>query len=71
MVNAIPSQDVLVPSTKCEGLLYPTHLWKSVGSVIRVNRTIYSKSIKKNRKKVPFLRVYHLSFSHYFPIVKV
>ena len=33
--------------------------------------TIYSKSIKKIRKKVPCLRVYHFSFSQHFPNVKV
>ena len=33
--------------------------------------TIYSKSIKKNRKKVPFLKVYHFSISQHFPNVKV
>ena len=83
-----------MPSTKCEGLSYPTHFLKSRGSVIRnsfleyrakqatlfarrnefyalfasknakhiLNRhfscscsdTIYSKSIKKNRKKSYF-----------------
>ena len=83
-----------MPSTKCEGLSYPTHFLKSMGSVIRNNfleyRTtqatlsarrndlyalfatnkaknilnrhyscscsdiIYSKSIKKNRKKSHF-----------------
>ena len=83
-----------MPSTKCEGLSYPTHFLKSRGSVIRniffeyrttqaaffargndfyalfatnrakniLNRhfsctcsdTIYSKSIKKNRKKSHF-----------------
>ena len=83
-----------MPSTKCEGLSYPTHFLKSMGSVIRINlfeyRTtqatlfarrnylnalfainkaknilnrhlscscsdiIYSKSIKKNRKKSHF-----------------
>ena len=83
-----------MPSTKCEGLSYPTHFLKSRGSVIRNNfleyRTkqatflvrrndfyalfasnkakhmlnwyfscsysdkIYSKSIKKNRKKSHF-----------------
>ena len=84
-----------MPSTKCEGLIYPTHFLKSRGSVIRnnfleyrikqatlgfarrndfyavfatnkakhiLNRhfscscsdTIYSKSIKKNRKKSHF-----------------
>ena len=32
--------------------------------------TIYSKSIKKNRK-VPFLKVYHYSISQHFPYVKV
>ena len=32
--------------------------------------TIYSKSIKKNRKKVPFLKVYHFSISQHFPNVK-
>ena len=31
---------------------------------------IYRKSIKKNRKKVPFLKVYHFSISQHFPIVK-
>ena len=36
MVNAIP-QEVLMPSTKCEGLSYPTHFFKSRGSVIRNN----------------------------------
>ena len=34
MVNAILSE-VLMPSTKCEGLSYPTHFLKSRGSVIR------------------------------------
>ena len=83
-----------MPSTKCEGLSYPTHFLKSRGSVIRSNffeyrttqaaffarrndfyalfatkkaknilnrhflcscsDTIYSKSIKKNRKKSHF-----------------
>ena len=33
--------------------------------------TIYSESIKKNRKKVPFLKVYHFSISQHFPNVKV
>ena len=33
--------------------------------------TIYSKSIKKIRKKSHFLRVYHFSFSQHFPNVKV
>ena len=33
--------------------------------------TIYSKSIKKNRKKVPFFKVYHFSISQHFPNVKV
>ena len=33
--------------------------------------TIYSKSIKKNRKIVPFLKVYHFSISQHFPNVKV
>ena len=33
--------------------------------------TIKSKSIKKNRKKVPFLKVYHFSISHHFSNVKV
>ena len=100
-----------MPSTKCEGLSYPTHFLKSMGSVISkkfleykttqaelfarrndfyallatnkakniLNRhfscscsdTIYSKSIKKNRKKVPFLKVYHFSISQHFPNVKV
>ena len=33
--------------------------------------TIYSKSIKKNRKKSPLLRFYHFSISQHFPNVKV
>ena len=33
--------------------------------------TIYSKSIKKNRKKVPFFKFYHFSISQHFPNVKV
>ena len=101
-----------MPSTKCEGLSYPTHFLKSMGSVIRnnfleyrtkqatlfarrnhfyalfstnkakhiLNRhfscscsdTIYSKSIKKNRKKkVPFFKVYHFSVSQHFLNEKV
>ena len=100
-----------MPSTKCEGLSYPTHFLKSRGSVIRnnfldyrtklvilfarrndlyalfatnkakqiLNRhfscfcsdTIYSKSIKKNRKKSHFLKVYHFSICQHFPNVKV
>ena len=32
---------------------------------------IYSKSIKKNQKKVPFLKVYHFSISQHFSNVKV
>ena len=36
MVNAIP-REVLMPSTKCEGLSYPTHFLKSRRSVIRNN----------------------------------
>ena len=100
-----------MPSTKSEGLSYPTHFLKSRGSVIRnnfleyrtkqatrfarrndfyalfasnkakhiLNRhfscscsdTIYSKSIKKNRKKVPFLKVYHFFITQHFPTVKV
>ena len=36
MVNAIP-WEVLIPSTKCEGLSYPTHLLKNRWSVIRNN----------------------------------
>ena len=36
MVNAIP-REVLMPSTNCEGLSYPTHFCKSRGSVIRNN----------------------------------
>ena len=76
-----------MPSTKCEGLSYPTHFLKGRGSAIRANfheyrtkqatlfaqrndlyalfvtnktfscscsDTIYSKSIKKNRKKFHF-----------------
>ena len=100
-----------MPSTKYEGLSYPTHLLKSKGSVTRNNfleyRTtqatlfarrndlyamfatnkaknilnrhlscscsdiIYSKSIKKNRKKSHFFKVYHFSISQHFPNVKV
>ena len=33
--------------------------------------TIYSKSIKKIRKRVLFLKVYHFSTSQHFPNVKV
>ena len=33
--------------------------------------TIYSKSIKKNRKKVPVLKVYHFSISQHFQNIKV
>ena len=33
--------------------------------------TIYSKSIKKNRKKSHFLKVYHFSISLHFPNVNV
>ena len=36
MVNAIP-REVLLPSTKSEGLSYPTHFLKSRGSFIRNN----------------------------------
>ena len=36
MVKAITSE-VLMPSTKYEGLSYPTHIFKSRGSVIRNN----------------------------------
>ena len=36
MVNAIPC-GILMPSTKCEGISYPTHFLKSRGSVIRNN----------------------------------
>ena len=32
---------------------------------------IYSKSIKKTRKKVQFLKVYHFSISQHFSNVKV
>ena len=32
---------------------------------------IYSKSMKKIRKQVPFLKVYHFSISQHFPNVKV
>ena len=100
-----------MPSTKCEGLSYPTHFLKSRDSVImnnfleyrttqatlfaqgndlytlfatnkaknRLNRhlscscsdIIYSKSIKKNRKKSHFFKVYHFSISQHFPNVKV
>ena len=33
--------------------------------------TIYGKSIKKNRKEIPFLKVYHFPISQHFPNVKV
>ena len=33
--------------------------------------TVYSKSIKKNRKKSDFLKVYHFSIRQHFPNVKV
>ena len=36
MVDAIPCE-VLIPSTKCEGLGYPNHFLKSRGSGIRNN----------------------------------
>ena len=36
MVNTIP-WDFLMPSTKCEGLSYPTHFLKSRGSVVGNN----------------------------------
>ena len=36
MVKAIPGE-VIMPSTKCEGLSYPTHFLKSSNSVIRNN----------------------------------
>ena len=49
MVNAI-TLEVLMSSTKCEGLSYPTHLLKSRGSVIRNNFLEYST------KKPHFLR---------------
>ena len=32
---------------------------------------IYSKNIKKNRKKGSFLKVYHFSISQHFPNVKL
>ena len=110
MANAI-QREVLMPSTECEGLSYPTHFLKSRGGANRnnfledrtkqatlivqrndfyalfatnkakniLNRhfpcscsdTIYSKSIKKNRKKVPFLKVYHFCFNQQFPNAKV
>ena len=100
-----------MPSTKCEGLSYPTHFLKSRGSVIRntfleyrtkqatifaqrndsytlfatnkakhilnghfscfCSDTIYSKSIKKNRKKSKFLKVYHFTMREHFPNVEV
>ena len=100
-----------MPSTKCEGLSYPTHFFKIRGSVIRnnflgyrtkkatlfarrndfyalfatnkakhiLNRhfscshsdTIYSRSIKKNRKKVQSFKVCHLFISQHFRNVKV
>ena len=98
-------------STNCEGISYPTHFFKSRGSVIRNNfleyrtkqatlfalrnefyalfatnkakhilsshfscscsDTICSKSIKKIRKKVQFLKVYHFSISQHFQNVKM
>ena len=33
--------------------------------------TIYSKSIKKNKKNVPFLKDYHFSITQHFSNVKV
>ena len=33
--------------------------------------TIHSESIKENREKVPFLKVYHFSISQHFPNGKV
>ena len=99
-----------MPSTKYEGLIYPTHFFKSRGSVIRNNFleyrtkqatlfaqrnafyalfatnkakhipnrhfcapvvTQFIEKYKGNSKKVPFLRVYHFSFSQHFPNVKV
>ena len=45
-----------MPSTKCEGLSYPTHFLKSRGSVIRNNfleyrtkqATLFARRIKQN-----------------------
>ena len=36
MVNTIP-REVIMPSTKYDGLSYPTHFLKSMGSIIRNN----------------------------------
>ena len=40
-----------MPSTKCEGLSYPTHFLKSRGSVIRNNFLGY-----RNKQATPFAR---------------
>ena len=53
MVNAIP-REVLMPSTKCEGLSYPAHFLKTRSSVIRHNFLEYKKK-KKKKKKPHFL----------------
>ena len=64
MVNAIHSE-VLMSSTKCEGLSYPTHFLSSRGSVIRNNflehrtkqatlfarRNIFHALLAKNKAK--------------------
>ena len=91
-----------MPSTKCEGISYPTHFWKSRGGVIGNNflqyrtkqatlfarqndfyalfatnkakhipnrhlscscsDTIYSKGIKKNKKKSPIFESFPFLF---------
>ena len=54
MVNAI-LREVLMPSTKCKGLSYPTHFMKSRGSVIRNNFLEY-----RTKKATPFVRRYDI-----------
>ena len=43
----------------------------SIGILCSCSDAIYSKNIKKYRKKVPFLKVYHFSISQHFQNVKV
>ena len=59
MVNAIP-REVLTPSTKCEGLIYPTHSLNSRGSVIRNNFLEY-----RTKKDTLFARLnaFHAFFA--------
>ena len=52
MVDAIP-QEILMPSTKCEGLSYPTHFLKSRGSVIRNHVPEY-----RTKQAILFVRRY-------------